>query len=98
MVLIPIPTVLNPLVSYLSLSSLILSVPSAPHPTLCHRVGWKETCSIYIDHLALCKHIHAHQCRIFYSPSEALVSDRDVLLQIESILNVPYMNLTIHHV
>ena len=52
---------------------------------------------IYIDNQALCKRVHAHQRRIYYSPNEALGPERDLLLQIEHILDHSSLRITICH-
>ena len=53
---------------------------------------------IYIDNSALCKRIHHHIHQLYYSPSKALVSERDILLQIESLLDSSLLNVSIHHI
>ena len=52
---------------------------------------------IYIDNQALCKRVHAHQRRIYFSPTEALGPERDILLQIKYILDHSSLRITIHH-
>ena len=53
---------------------------------------------IYIDNSALCQRICQHCNRLYYSPSEALSAERDVLLQIECLLDSPLLNVSIHHI
>ena len=54
--------------------------------------------SIYIDNIALVNQVHMHQSRLYYSPTEALAPERDLLLQIEHLLDLPHMNFIIHHI
>ena len=53
---------------------------------------------IYCDNQALCTHIHQHSQRVYYSPSEALAPERDLILQIESLLNSPILDVCILHI
>ena len=56
------------------------------------------TFPVYIDNKALYNSIHCHHHLIDYSPSEALASEQDLLLQIKSLLNLTPLNITIHHI
>ena len=64
---------------------------------LSHLSSPSSALPIYIDNQALCKRIHTHQQRLYYSLTEALAPERDIILQIEHILDHSPIRITIHH-
>ena len=54
--------------------------------------------SIYIDNLSLCRRLQQYQHRHFYSPTEAMHPERDVLIQIESLMTKLTTHLEFHHI
>ena len=53
---------------------------------------------IYIDNTTLCSRIRQHQKRYYFSPSEATSPERDVLIQLESVLDSIPATLEFFHI
>ena len=54
--------------------------------------------SVHCDNKSLCHRIQLHTTRYYYSPSEAISPERDVISQIESVMDSLPLNLQIHHI
>ena len=53
---------------------------------------------IYIDNASLCNRLHRHQSRCYYSPNEATSPERDLLLQLEHLIDSIPAVLIIRHI